>query len=270
MDFGTALVFDIFLTVIFYLGIPLIICGASSKPLTIKKAKKTVIINSVCWWLFFRILNPGSTGAAVFLWGGIAYAILKKKCKEESEETPEPLTEDEKMKKVIEDMIEEKKEEYRQKGLEPPKTIEFDVAEAGRRLGTNFLVEKESSTTKPNEFSLSEKDAPFKKYGDAATPANDLMVQKPEPTVPNDTRLNLSWVDEKPVKGSMSETAYIPPTQETTEAKPRNRVYATLGSAQPAEQQVPSNAPLFCRKCGARLLPDSAFCSKCGTKVETL
>ena len=28
-----------------------------------------------------------------------------------------------------------------------------------------------------------------------------------------------------------------------------------------------SDAPIFCRKCGYKLLPGSAFCSKCGTKV---
>ena len=96
MDLGTALVFDLFITVFLYLGIPLLICGNSSKPLTLKRIKKTVIINAICCWLFFRILNPSSTGAAAFLWSGIAYAILLKKCpKEEHEEQQqEKVTED--------------------------------------------------------------------------------------------------------------------------------------------------------------------------------
>ena len=28
------------------------------------------------------------------------------------------------------------------------------------------------------------------------------------------------------------------------------------------------NTPLFCRKCGTKLDPESCFCRKCGTKVE--
>lgn len=28
-----------------------------------------------------------------------------------------------------------------------------------------------------------------------------------------------------------------------------------------------TSTPLFCRKCGYKLLPDSAFCTKCGSRV---
>ena len=108
-------------------------------------------------------------------------------------------------------------------------------------LQVNSIAEQRTnppaSTSTPSpQVSLSWTDESFKKYGDFATPSNDLMVQKQKPT----------------------------------EEKPRNQVYATLSSTQTSEKQSPSNKALFCRKCGAQLLSDSAFCSKCGTKVETL
>ena len=39
--------------------------------------------------------------------------------------------------------------------------------------------------------------------------------------------------------------------------------YINENEVSPETEQV-----LFCRKCGFRLLPDSTFCSKCGSKVK--
>ena len=82
----TAIIISSLFTIVTYLGIPLIIAKISKKELTPKRVKKIVIINGVCWWIFFRILNPGSAGAAAWVWSGIAYAILNHKCKKENSE----------------------------------------------------------------------------------------------------------------------------------------------------------------------------------------
>ena len=34
-------------------------------------------------------------------------------------------------------------------------------------------------------------------------------------------------------------------------------------------QTAPVPAAVFCRKCGARLEPESRFCRKCGTRVQS-
>lgn len=63
--------------------------------------------------------------------------------------------------------------------------------------------------------------------------------------------------------------------------KDKIREMTTVRSAMPDVPQEMDNVPtnnqsvetlskrkaLFCRKCGAKLLPDSLFCSYCGTKV---
>lgn len=53
----------------------------------------------------------------------------------------------------------------------------------------------------------------------------------------------------------------LPPSLPDT---PANEV----GSNPIAEPPAPCDSPiLFCRKCGAKLLPESEFCNQCGTKI---
>ncbi len=88
------IILDFVVTIFFYLGIPLAICKNSEKTLTRKRAKKIVIINALCCWLFFSVLGvlingSISNGAPTFLWSSIAYMILKDKCEEEQAENTE-------------------------------------------------------------------------------------------------------------------------------------------------------------------------------------
>ena len=36
----------------------------------------------------------------------------------------------------------------------------------------------------------------------------------------------------------------------------------------PEENQSEENTKRFCRKCGNRLLPDSVYCDRCGTRIQ--
>lgn len=85
MELVTYLIFNLFITAAAYLIVPIIICIIGYKKLrlfSLSTIKKIVIINGVCVWLIFQIIrvNQGITGAsaAVILWSGIAYAIMKK------------------------------------------------------------------------------------------------------------------------------------------------------------------------------------------------
>lgn len=101
MDWGEILLtilFDLIITVFFYLLVPVIYC-LRKKSLTKKQIRKIVIINGVVVWLIFRILTlaltgEAGTGAAVFLWSAVADWLLKKYClveedEEKSAETPQ-------------------------------------------------------------------------------------------------------------------------------------------------------------------------------------
>ena len=64
------------------------------------------------------------------------------------------------------------------------------------------------------------------------------------------------------------DTASTAPTAQPPVPSPRDTPAAP--TAQPSESPAQSvSAPpiVYCRKCGQRLLPDSAFCSFCGTAV---
>ena len=84
MDFG-AIVFSLLLDLVFtaflYLLVPVIFC-LNKKPLKKSTIKKIIIINAVCIWLAFQIINMAlgvtETSAAVFLWSWVGYTIMKK------------------------------------------------------------------------------------------------------------------------------------------------------------------------------------------------
>lgn len=71
------------ITAIAYLVVPVLFC-TSKKKRTEKQIKKIVTINGICVCLFFMIIriNEGieGTSAAVFLWSGVAYYLMKKYC----------------------------------------------------------------------------------------------------------------------------------------------------------------------------------------------
>lgn len=81
MDWG-AIIFDLVVTVFFYLLVPVIFC-LLKKPMTKKQINKVIIINGAILWLIFRIISieingePG-TGAAVFLWSWVGQKIMEK------------------------------------------------------------------------------------------------------------------------------------------------------------------------------------------------
>lgn len=90
MEFLITLLVNLFITAIAYLLVPIIIL-ISEKKLTLPQIKKTVIINGICVWLIFMVIRAemgtDATSAAVFLWSYIGYALLKRKCSVEGDDT---------------------------------------------------------------------------------------------------------------------------------------------------------------------------------------
>ena len=90
------LLFDLIITVFFYLLVPVIFC-LRRKSLTKKQIRTIVIVNGAVVWLIFQILTleltgEAGTGAAVFLWSFVVNWLLKKYCLiEEDEEEPDDL-----------------------------------------------------------------------------------------------------------------------------------------------------------------------------------
>lgn len=85
MELVLSLIFDIGLTAAAYLIVPIIITIIGYKKLrlfSLSTIKKIVIVNGICVWLIIQIIRTyhGITGTsyAVFLWSGIAYAMMKK------------------------------------------------------------------------------------------------------------------------------------------------------------------------------------------------
>ena len=82
------LLIDCLFTAFAYLLFPVSFC-VRNKKLTITQIKKIVGFNGLIVWFFFAIvkINSGivTNSAAVFLWSGIAYILLKKKCLLESQ-----------------------------------------------------------------------------------------------------------------------------------------------------------------------------------------
>ena len=82
MDVFTLLA-NLLISIIAYLLVPTIYC-IRGKNLSLSKIKKIVIINGVFVGLIFLIIRIEQglygTSAAVFLWSGVAYWMMKKKC----------------------------------------------------------------------------------------------------------------------------------------------------------------------------------------------
>lgn len=83
MDLLSSILFDVFITAIAYLFVPLIIF-ISGKRLELSQIKKVIIINGVCVWLLMMIIRYANgidgTSYAVVLWSCIGYLLMKKKC----------------------------------------------------------------------------------------------------------------------------------------------------------------------------------------------
>ena len=96
MDWGEillSLVFNLVVTVFFYLLVPVIFC-VRKKSFTKKQINKIVFINGAVVWFIFRILTLAingepSSGATVLLWSAVAYWLLKKNCLKEAEDEKE-------------------------------------------------------------------------------------------------------------------------------------------------------------------------------------
>lgn len=81
LTFGVNLI----ITAFAYLLVPTILC-ICRKELTLSRIRLIVIVNGICVWLIFMVIriNAGldGTSAAVVLWSGIAYFLMKKCCLE--------------------------------------------------------------------------------------------------------------------------------------------------------------------------------------------
>ena len=96
MDWGEillSLLFDLVITVFFYLLVPVIFC-LQQKSFTKKQIKEIVIINGAVVWFIFQIItsiiNGEPSGSiAVFLWSYVANWLLKRNCLVEGEEEEE-------------------------------------------------------------------------------------------------------------------------------------------------------------------------------------
>lgn len=90
MELLGTLLLDLFITAIAYLLVPLIIY-ISEKKLTLPQIKKVIIINGICVWIIFMVIRAemGIDGAsyAVLLWSSVGYALLKRKCSVEWDDT---------------------------------------------------------------------------------------------------------------------------------------------------------------------------------------
>lgn len=79
------LILSLIMTAAVYLFVPTIfwlIALTTNRQYKLSTIKKIVVINGVCGWLLFRIIEAASggaptSGASVFLWSGIAYKMLK-------------------------------------------------------------------------------------------------------------------------------------------------------------------------------------------------
>jgi hypothetical protein len=83
METFFSILVGIVITAVAYLVIPVLFC-TSKKQRTEKQIKKIVAINGICIWLIFMIIRISvgieGTSAAVFLWSGVAYFLMKKFC----------------------------------------------------------------------------------------------------------------------------------------------------------------------------------------------
>ena len=72
----------------------------------------------------------------------------------------------------------------------------------------------------------------------------------------------------QPPEPSAQDTAPAAPTAQPPVPSPQETPAApTVQPSEPPAQSVSAPPIAYCRKCGQRLLPDSAFCSFCGTAV---
>ena len=82
-EIALTIIVDLCITVVFYLLVPVVLT-IKGKKYTKKQLKRIVIINCTVVWLLFTIYRIANdiegTSAAVFLWGGVGYRMLKKRC----------------------------------------------------------------------------------------------------------------------------------------------------------------------------------------------
>ncbi len=116
----------------------------------------------------------------------------------------------------------------------------------------------------------------------STSPMMDFAVPAPRPVAAEAPVVQATPLAPEPVVSSMQATA--PPSSD--EGLPKaskssssgyyfSELTAIVGAGRataspPSKEPTPKQHPpvLFCRKCGNRLLPDSAFCSYCGTNTE--
>lgn len=83
MENLTLIITSIFITAFAYLLVPIIFCIRKKKR-TDKQIKKIVVLNGICVWMIFAIININAdvnrTSGAIFLWSAVAYFLMKKYC----------------------------------------------------------------------------------------------------------------------------------------------------------------------------------------------
>lgn len=123
MELITSFIFNAIITAVAYLIVPVIFCviGLETKrKYSLSTIRKIVIVNGACVWLLFRIIQAEMgdirTGAAVFLWSGVAYWMMKKFLPREKSEDEEPIKpqKDNNYKKPVDSLQEIEKKENSQ------------------------------------------------------------------------------------------------------------------------------------------------------------
>lgn len=83
MENLTLIITSIFITAFAYLLVPIIFCIRKKKR-TDKQIKKIIVLNGICVWIIFAIININAdvnrTSGAIFLWSAVAYFLMKKYC----------------------------------------------------------------------------------------------------------------------------------------------------------------------------------------------
>lgn len=168
MDWGTALLLDMCITVLAYLLVPVIFC-ISKKELTKSQVLKTVIINGAVVWLLFTIIRieMGIEGVSysVVLWSSVAYGLLNKFCRKDVDD-PKPIEEEPIDTTIIEDFP-----DYLNAPNYKPIIPDF------REVPSENLTRIQTTTPRPTHICISNIDDPPSAFG---TPANELAYEPPK------------------------------------------------------------------------------------------
>ena len=137
-------------------------------------------------------------------------------------------------------------------------------------LGALFLLCLIKTIIKPKKASKSYYSSSLGGNAPQKNSANDTALKHPSTSKPF-VSTNISPEDAKPYKNGDPAFTGNHVALERPKTVQRNRVYAiTVPSTNNAiTSSTETNTPLFCKHCGAQLLPNSNYCVKCGTKVES-